>query len=471
MKNIFKYLVIISGLVVLLMACESDFLDVNTDPNDPTKVETEYLIAAAEGALSYYMGFEVNRDASLIAQQWSSIYSQYWDVDKYRLLPTDFDNHWSNFYSQTLSDLNEAVRLSEENNTPNMKAIAMLLEAYTYQAITDMWGEAPFSQAMQIDEYLTPEYDEVSSIYPALITMIDNALAMLDGDEDGALSIQDVIYNGDLNKWRAFGKTLKLRLYMRMSYTDEFNESDVTNLITQGGFLALNTDNATFTYGTSSGNFNPLFERFTSSGRANDLAPAASLVDIMNGTDDPRRAYYFDLAEGADTYVGNPNGYGSIVVDNLSRMPHWWYDRNNQDGMSRPTLLMTSAEAYFLLAEAAARGFGVGTAADLYEKAITQSMEQWGVEAGEATSFIDSNPYVDLNGLYVQKWVALYDQGLEAYSEWRRTGQPVIEAAANDQNSGRIPVRFPYPYDEFSTNADNIPDADVNTPIWWDVNN
>ncbi len=468
MKKIYKYSLVLLGSLILIWGCESDFLDVNQNPNDPTEVETEYLIAAGEGALAYYMGFEVNRDASLICQHWSSIYTQYWDVDKYRLLPTDFDNHWSNFYGQSLSDLNAAIKLSEERNTPNMKAIAMLLQAYAYQAITDMWGDVPFTQAMQIDEFLTPEYDEVSSIYPALISMIDDAVEMMEGDNETALATQDVIYNGNLLQWKAFAQTLKLRLLMRMSNTSGFNSSDVETLIGEGGFITANVDNATFGYGIATNNFNPLFERFTSAGRANDLAPSSSIVDLMNTTNDPRRASYFELAEGATIYVGNPNGHGTSVVDDLSRLPYWWYDRTNQDGMKRPTLLMTSAEAYFLQAEAAARGFTSADPVPLYNSAILESMKQWNVDDTEANTFLSNNPYSNLNGLYVQKWIALFDQGLEAYSEWRRNGQPGLMPAANNQNSDRIPVRFPYPYDEFSTNSQNVPNDDVNTPIWWD---
>lgn len=468
MKKIYKYSLIVFGSLIMMWGCEANFLDVNQNPNDPTEVETEYLIAAAEGALAYYMGFEVNRDASLICQHWSSIYTQYWDVDKYRLLPTDFDNHWNNFYGQTLSDLNAAIKLSEARNTPNMKAVAMLLQAYTYQAITDMWGSAPFTQAMQIGEYITPEYDEVSSIYPALIVMIDDAVEMMEGDTEDALSTQDVIYNGDLIKWKAFAQTLKLRLLMRMSHTDEFDASDVETLIGEGGFISDTENNATFGYGTATNNFNPLFERFTSAGRANDLAPSSSIVDLMNSSNDPRRAKYFELAEGSSDYVGNPNGHGTSVVESGSRLPFWWYDRTNQDGMKRPTVLMSSSEAFFLQAEAAARGFTTADPSSLYNSAISESMKQWGVAPAESLSFLVSNPYVDLDGLYVQKWISLYDQGLEAYSEWRRNGLPVLSPAANNQNSDRIPLRFPYPYDEFSTNAQNVPDDDVNTPIWWD---
>nr|WP_321410841.1 SusD/RagB family nutrient-binding outer membrane lipoprotein [uncultured Carboxylicivirga sp.] len=468
MKKISIYSLVAFTLLSLVGGCESDFLDVNQNPNDPTEVETEYLVAAAEGALAYYMGFEVNRDASLICQQWSSIYTQYWDVDKYRLLPTDFDNHWSNFYGQTLSDLNAAIKLSEQRNSPNIKAVCMLLQAYTYQAVTDMWGDAPFSQAMQIDEYITPAYDHVSDIYPALLSMIDDALDLMEGEEEPALLLQDVIYNGDLTKWKAFAQTLKLRLMMRMSNTDEFNSSDVAALIAEGGFIESNDGNAVFTYGTTTNNYNPLFERFTSAGRSNDLAPSSTIVDLMNETNDPRRSNYFELAAGTIEYIGNPNGYGAITTENLSRLPAWWYDRNNQSGMARPTLLMTSSEAYFLLAESAARGFSSGNVNDLYNQAVTQSMIQWEVPEEDISTFLSNNSYVDLDGLYVQKYISLYDQGLEAYSEWRRSGLPVLAVAANSQNGDRIPVRFPYPYDEFSTNSDNVPDDDINTPIWWD---
>ena len=463
MKNIY---IIAITLLFIVVAC-SDFLDVNTDPNNPSAIDAENLLAAAEGGLSYYLGFEMNRDALLLTQQWSTIYTQYWDVDKYRLLPTAYDNVWQTLYADVLADLNETIRISENKGKTNIVGIAEILKVYTFSIITDTWGDVPYSQALKINETYTPVYDSQESIYTDLIAQIDAAIEKLTATEVESLSSQDVIYNGNTDLWKSFANTLKLRLLMRISDTNIFDAKVVANLMS-GDLINANTQNAVFTFGTKDGNFNPLYERFNSSGRSRDLAAAKTLVDILNSTNDPRIAYYFDMNEDTTVYIGNPNGNAAAVVDNAAKIPYSWWEPGSNNAQTRPTLILTCAESYFLQAEAVARGFAPGDAAALYEQGISVSMEKWGVISDDANAFIIANPYVYINSIQLQKWVALYDQGVELYSNWRRVDYPVLPIAANSQNGNQIPVRFPYPYDEISTNEQNVPNIDINKKVWWD---
>lgn len=461
----------IAALLLILLftvSCEK-FLDVNTDPNYPTDVKPEYLLASGEGGLAYYMGFEMNYKGSLICQHWSTIYQQYWDTDKYRLLPTDFDNTWSNNYADVLYDLKEASKLADESGKTNISAIAKILMAYTFALNTDTWGDIPYSQALNINETFTPAYDAQKDIYLSIISDLENLVNELSGDVEPDLTTQDVFFNGDIAAWKNFANTLQLRLLMRMSDTDEFNSGKVSALVSSGALITSNDGNAKFTYGTADGNFNPLYERFTSPGRSRDLSASSTLVDLLKGLDDPRLEMFFDMSPDTTVYVGNPNGYGAQIESNYARLPYSWWEPGNTSAQTRPTLLLTAAESYFLQAEAVAAGYASGDAADLYAKGVMASMAQWGVSEDEANAYVAANPYENMESIYLQKYIALYDQGAELYASWRKNDFPVLSIAANSQNGNRIPVRFPYPYDETSTNADNVPDTDINTRMWWDT--
>ena len=412
----------------------------------------------------------MNHKGELLTQHWSTIYQQYWDVDKYRLLPTDYDNTWSNMYADVLADLEEAIKLSEADANDNAIGVAEILKVYTYSVITDCWGDVPYSEALDIESTFTPVYDSQRDIYLGLIAQLESASAKLSGDEEATLTTQDVIFNGNLNLWKSFANTLKLRLLMRISDTDAFDAGKVSSLVSGAALIASNDENGVFTYGTSDGNFNPLYERFNTPGRSRDLSASATMVDQLKSLNDPRLDAFFDISPDTTVFVGNPNGYGAQIESNYAHISYSWWEPGNAAAQTRPTLLITAAESYLLQAEAVALGYATGDAADLYAKAISASMEQWGVDQAAADDYIAANPYVDINSIYLQKWIALFDQGAEAYSSWRKADYPELPVAANSQNGDRIPVRFPYPYDEISTNADNVPDTDINTKLWWDKN-
>lgn len=466
--NTLKHIVISIGLIIYL-GCSKDFLDVNKDPNNPTTNRIEYLIAAGEGAVSYNMGFELNRDAALLSQHWSTIYSQYWDVDKYRMLPTDFDTPWSILFAGSIADLNRAYEMSEVANRPNAMAIAQILRVYVYSVITDLWGDVPYSEAFKPELTYTPKYDSQESVYNGLLDELDDAIALIDAAHVESMGNQDVIYKGEMDKWLAFAKTLKLRMLMRISATPSFNPSALSTLINNGGFIDSIEANALFEYGVISGNYNPFYERLTTSGRSRDLAPSETLVEAMKSINDPRLPYYFDINPDTTEYVGNPNGYGALAAQKLSKFPKYWYDKTDEKGMKRPTVLLTASESYFLRAEAVAKGFATGNASDLYNDGVRTSMEFWGVSQVETDTFLVKNPYVDVNSIYIQKYIALYDRGVELFCEWRRTDYPVLEPVPSGQNDGLIPVRLPYPYDEYSANQENVPNTTINTRVWWDV--
>ena len=193
------------------------------------------------------------------------------------------------------------------------------------------------------------------------------------------------------------------------------------------------------------------------------------MVNLLLDLGDPRLDAFFDMSPDTNVFVGNPNGYGAQIEGNYARISYSWWEAGNAAAQTRPTLLLTAAESYFLQAEAVALGHASGDAKDFYEKGIAASMEQWGVETTETDAYIAANPYENLNSIYLQKYIALFDQGVEVYASWRKADYPELPIAANSQNGERIPVRFPYPYDEISTNDQNVPDTDINTKVWWDV--
>lgn len=466
-----KYIIPLIAVFLLQTACENDFLDVNDNPNNPEDVNPEYILPAGELKLAYTLGGEINRICSFWTQHWATTYSQYREEDRYIMGPSDFDNIYTEIFPGALMDFEDAMLQARKKNKPNFEAVAQILKAYTFSIATDLWGDIPYSQALQPDEYMLPEYESQSSIYPKLIAELDAAMALID-PEASTYGSQDLIYGGDMELWKKFAQTLKLRLLMRMSYASDVS-GEITALINEGGFISDNSENCIFEFGTKQSNYHPMYERVTTSGRDQDYAPSKTIVDVMNNLEDPRRSTYFKADPAVNEYIGTENGFAG-KPDNYSTFPDNWIERDNPIAQSRPVLLMTAAESYFLQAEAAQRGWG-GDAKALYEQAITTSMEQWGVGIGdylsrEDVAFQTAQGGDNAAAIALQKWIALYDQGMEAYSEWRRNHTPELSAALSNQNSDQIPVRWLYPQDEYDTNRSNIPEeTTLNSPVWWDV--
>lgn len=517
MKNIKIYLLALTMLMV--GACTEDFDSINNNPNSPTEVPPSYLLTHAQRGLREIL----NTTGLLYAQMWSE--TQYTNTSRYDVEPLDFSEYYRGTQLATatsnggLYDLQEIIRLNTDEETRdasaafgsnnNQIAIARILKAWTYHRLTDIWGDIPYSEALQGRGNFAPSYDEQSAIYADLITELDEATAQI---EEGAAGVDgDVIYEGNMAKWKLFAQSLKLRIGIRMSeVAPDAAQAAITSALSQGVFTS-NDDNAVFQNLSDAANDNQYYEHFLT---RTDYAISNVMDDYMSAINDPRLNIYasptggsleaFAADNSAELFVeGMPYGLsqdlaGSITNNSIS------FPGAAVRSATSPSLIMTYPEVLFIQAEAAARGWTGGDAGALYEQAITASMEFWnaqsaatdyasiygvsGIEqsfdvtitAEEIDAYLQQpavafTPANALQQIAEQKWVALYMQGLEAWSEWRRTGFPVLSPAPAAIDGRGIPLRRAYDQIEFDLNQVNYEAAiarqganTMSTALWWD---
>jgi hypothetical protein len=475
-----KHLFFLVGLLLIFPACENGFDSVNNDPNNPSTVPTAFLLTSAQrSVVTELMGrnseWGIDIAPRRYMQHWSA--TLYTDTDRYQEIREDF----STFYSGGLQDLTEIIRLNTDEKTKfqaaksgpneNQIAVARILKAWVFQTITDIWGDVPYSEALKGDANYSPKYDTQEFIYTDLIKELDEATDQLtEGDISG-----DIIYEGNISQWKLFAQSLKLRLGMRMSkVAPEKAKTVVTSALAKGVFTS-NDDNALYKYLTAAPNNNPWQQQYDYG--APEFAVTTTMIDKLTATKDPRLEFYANPAENNGKFVGMPYGVtaetaGSVGASNVS-LPGSLVRKPTS-----PAILLTYSEVLFNQAEAVARGWISGNAADLYKSAIRASMEYWGVEAGKTDTYIASVSFDAANykkSIGEQKWLALYMQGTETWSEWRRLGYPELIPAPQAIQKRPIPRRRGYPQSESSLNQTNYEAAlarqgpdQLDTRVWWD---
>ncbi|MBO2543112.1 SusD/RagB family nutrient-binding outer membrane lipoprotein [Salegentibacter sp. BDJ18] len=470
-----KYIVAITALVTL-WSCQTDeqYEDLNRDPKNPTQVASEFLFTAATVSLADNMASPNVNDAlyRFLAQYWTT--TTYLDEPNYNLQSRNNpDNVWSEIYRDVIFDLQDAKRILNENTelSQAQKDARMgqieVIEVYAWHVLVDTFGDIPYSQAVQAEEFPLPAYDDDMVIYEDLISRLTAANTMLGAGQGYAGS--DPVYGGDMNKWMLFANSLKLRLGMRISDANPgLSQSTVESAATAGLILS-NEDNATLQYQSNDPNTNPLWVDLIQSGRADFLA-SATIVDYMNELDDPRRMFYFkdNLADGYDggVYGGSNNFSAFTQIGELLEDP------------TREGIFIDHAEVRFNLSMAAQLGYEVpGDAETHYNEAITASITYWGGSAEDAAAYLSQADvaYDGSTEQYAkQYWIAMFDNPFQGWSVWRKYDAPELAIPAEFETP--VPLRFTYPIDEQNLNNANYIDAsdaiggdDQQTPVFWDV--
>ncbi len=468
-----KYLLLITSVVILSCASDNDFELLNKDPNNPTQVSAEALFTSATKSLFDQMeSTNVNTNIfRLLSQYWTE--TTYIDESNYdfntRNIP---QNHWGEMYRDVLYDLKNA---KANASTDKQKGMITVLEVYTWQQLVDTFGDIPYTNALQGKEEPTPAYDDDAVIYTNLLVRINSAITLLNASDAGFTGA-DIIYGGNIEKWKKLANSVKLKIAMRMADADNTTiaQTAAQEAVSAGVFTS-NDDNATLAYQNSTPNTNPLWVDLVQSNRS-DFVVANTIVDYMNTLEDPRRATYFDNNLGAGIYTGGTYGDNNT----FSVYTHIG------DRMYDPTfrgVLLDYAEVSFLLAEARERNYTVGgTAESHYTDGITASMLDWGVESSDINDYL-ANPavnYTTATGTWRQKigfqfWLAMYNRGFEGWCIYRKYDAPRMNTAVI---SGLpVPNRYTYPLNEPTLNAINYQAAataiggDLQaTKVFWDIN-
>ncbi|WP_173075078.1 SusD/RagB family nutrient-binding outer membrane lipoprotein [Tenuifilum thalassicum] len=513
MKSIkFKYLIALTFVVTLGNSCTKDFEEINKNPNaiDITKEYPDKLLAnAIEGiadqVFDVWLGHEIG---SCWVQHMAKV--QYTDEDRYVPRNDVINSVWNWLYAGPGMETQRLYEMGEHLGNQNYQGVALVLKSYIFSVLTDLYGDIPYKEAFKIDSILMPKFDQQEFVYIDLINKLKYANSIL--LEDGTPIEGDILFNGDINKWRRFANSLRLRLLMRMSYQSEYHDfirEEINSMISDAAsnpLISKNSENAALIFLGSYPNNHPLNETYKT---RDDHRVSKTLIDAMynpNNHDHPdwRIVVYAETPEAGGYWIGLPNGLTSAKaaaylgngITRTSKLGEY-FRRADAPGM-----FISRAEVCFLLAEASYRGLltvGTETVQDYYEMGIKESYNQFASEIVSKvpdyySDFIGISTTVDdfyndymanggawdatkaLEKIYTQKWIAMFDQGLQAWFEWRRTGYPQLTPAEDGLNNGRIPQRLRYPSDEYSRNGKKLTEAitrqgedDLNTRVWWDV--
>ena len=474
MRKMRNYLLSLLCVTIVLTSCGVDE-SLNIDQKNPSEVPAGGLFTNALKNLGDQMNScSVNENVfRLYAQYWAQ--TTYPDESQYNQVTRNIGgNIWSTMYRDVLKDLKGAKELVSNGEAPSQAQLAIIkfMEVYAYSVLVDTFGDVPFTEALD-PLNPSPVYDDAATIYSALASHLDEAIADLSSGA-GFDASQDIAYGGNVAQWRQAAVSLKLRMAMRLADSNPSASQAMAESAFSAGPIVANTDNFGINYLASAPNTNPLWVSLVQSGRK-DFVAANTLVDAMNPNNDPRLPTFFQMYDGAyvgGTY-GNANGASSNSdLSELIKMPDFKGD------------LITAAEVHFLLSEAAARGYSVGgTAEAYYNSAIGVSMDEWGVSTSDAATYLalPEVAYATADGDWMQKigsqkWVAMFNNGNEGWTTWRLfdlgLNGPEVDGVTLD-----IPTRFLYPVSEATLNGsqyDNAASAiggdSKTTKIFWDVN-
>lgn len=460
---------------LVLAGCSDGLTELNENPNEPVSVGAEFLLPSAivAGAERFH-GDGLNMDLTGL---WVQHYAEhrYAIQDRYEITDGSVSGHWTFLYSSPLRDLQEVIEKGGETEKTNVVAVGTILKSWLMQGATDLWGDIGYSQALLGRDSPadgTVVYDSQEAIYDGLLTELTAAVAMI-SPSGPTITKGDLIYNGDMDQWRKFANSLRLRMAMRLSDVDPSTASSEVSAALGGGVFQSNADNAVLAFVDNGVDVHPIFDYE----RNRDThSISATMVEQLKSLNDPRLPVYARPNDFGE-YLGTQNGdLWDPPLPQVSRIGTYF------SSAATPAVIMSYSEVLFLQAEAAERGWAAGNPGDLYAQAITANMAQIGLSDAEITAYL-AQPEIQYQGaqegldqIWLQKWISLFGNGPEAYAEWRRTGIPVLQAGPDALNDGLIPVRLPYPDREHSLNREAVEaaiarqgGATLNSKVWWDV--
>lgn len=506
-----KYIIGLT-LVLVMNACH-DLDELNINPNGPAPEIADVnllvpTIITEVGQNVVNLGFGDIAGVMQHTQKtgWSSGHNDY-----------DWNNStksWAGFYG-ILRNADELHKKAVDEGYLFHQGVALVMKAYTFGLITDLWGDAPYSQALKAEEgpqYFKPVFDPQRDIYLGILADLETANTLLSGNSADYKNIdgtQDVLYGGDVSRWRKFANSLALRYYMRLSMKEPgIAQEGIGKITSDPGMyplITLSSEDANVQYiGTSPGDSWPTNMAFDPdpSGEYMRTKLSATLVDALQDLNDPRLGVWANEIEiplvlvagtDIDRIVGGKREISQDVVDayeqawnvgvdydpdyvgippSVFAAPQYNLNPNLDQGVYNPHAsqlhdmyklasgplllmrLMSAAEVHLILAEAALYGWAPGTPEDHYAAGIQQSFNAWGVGA-EFENYITGAPYSGLESIIQQKWIASWSAAAEAWFDYRRTGFPVLQTGESAKRV-KLPLRFYYHFDnEISKNTEN----------------
>lgn len=521
-------------LLIFALAGCTDFDQLNIDPDNPTDLDPDLLIPT----IQFYPGAEWQEQNRYFIypggfmNQWTGN----WSIVEYGGLgqrhPNYHERLWTTYYPEGINYSVDVIRRTKDvPEKINIHSMARILKVQLALRLTDYYGDIPYSEAGlgYYESNLKPKYDTQEFIYHDFLKELKEAAAAFDDSQP--LSQYDLFYGGDVQKWRKYANSLRLRIAMRLIKVEpETAQQEAEDAIRNGVFTS-NDDmcyikyedvqNTTFGKGKGNGVANFLFGNNAETG--SEIWLTTELVKALDDTNDPRlllygevflndmsrtdvtaqvrsqRSCYAAMGTPAQrySYSQNPdyprdNGPISVEVNGrsteLALKNARFRPSRYVTAFDSPYIYISYAEVEFLIAEAAVRGWNVGSDAEShYRKAITAAMQQWslfGATVGQSQidSYLSANPFNSgdaINQINTQLWILHFLDPMETWANWRRSGYPNLifhnYEPVKNQSNGIFPRRMTYPIEEQLKNRTNYNEAvarigadDWTKRVWWD---
>ncbi|MEQ8240684.1 MAG: SusD/RagB family nutrient-binding outer membrane lipoprotein [Cyclobacteriaceae bacterium] len=493
MKNTIK-LFILTGILFLGTSCEENFLDINTDPNASTSVPPGSVMTNSLIALSQNLLNTLNPNGEAFIQHHKPVVVLT-GPDSYNYSSIGNNNFWRfTFYGDIIKDLNLATLQAEEQGFINGVAQIQIAQSFAWIIGADTWGEIPFTESNNPD-ILFPKFDTGDIIYQGILDKLDAAIALIDlADQSSTNTIVDYdpLFQGDMNKWLAFANSLKLRVLMRISYVED-RSAEIAALLGGGTQLidALDgSENAEFQYYPNRNNQNfdyATFDNFVQFGsfqldgsgnRVHQRWRLATdhMVDLLQPIGDPRLLSFFqkDFSSPLTPITGAVNGAAPLPPTSERGYVSLFYIRQDKSDE-----WFLAQEFWLLAAEAYARGLapgGIAAAQTALENGISASMNHFdgtafAIDAADKTAFLGT---LDLTAeadpvefIQTQQYIALFNQGAEAWANWRRTKVPTLDVPVGAPINSII-SRLEIPNSEIESNFNIEISPLIDRPVYFE---
>ncbi|AOM80642.1 hypothetical protein BFS30_04690 [Pedobacter steynii] len=473
----------IAALVLSTASCKK-FLDVNETPNNPLDVPPSVVLPGALVGSAFANSNELNRFGSVLIDVTAGAGNSPLRWDRYNTDGDDFGNQWRlEIYDAALINYKKIIENEGKYQSPIYSGISKIMMAYTFGMTTDCWGDIPYSDALRGNDATQPKIDTQKDIYlgnanvQGLFDLIKEGIKDL--DKQGLLKpkTDDVVYGGDLTKWKKAGNTLLLKLALQISLVEPVKaKAIIDEVLASDSYIKNNNENLEVKFGAAVGSRSPVYEYTRISAFRTDQLISTRFLTRLQETNDPRLTAF--ITKPGANYVTVDNGFAGTVPAFGTRSQLGDYVTGvNGEG---PVRLVSNWQRAFILAEAALR---LGTAGDpqaLYTEGITESMKSAGVSDANIAAFFTANPTIatltgnneaKIKQIINQKYISLIGNGFEQWTDWRRTGYPDLLPHQNAVGiDGTRPVRLQYISQEIQRNPNFKTGILPNVKVWWDVN-
>lgn len=511
MKSAKIYITGLIAAISLLASCDKGFNDLNINKVDPTSLEP--VLVMNRSVIDAALTSDANTQAmfcynfGIVQQIITPFGSSLTGANYNQLYQANASILWSVYYTDVVKQIVDVVAKTKgDTKQSNLYNSARIWKAYVFMVLTDTYGDIPYFDAGKgyLEKVINPKYDAQETIYKDLLKELDEASAALSTTLPTTTS--DILYGGDLTKWKRFGYSLMLRAAMRLTKVDPATAKVYVAKAVAGGLMQSNDDNAIVRH--SSLYINYLGNEVSGREKAN-FYMAAPFVNFLKTNNDPRLPVfsirYIGAVNGTQqvparssinpaAQVGMPIGYNDVSISTTFQqngvVSLWDYSQGNITTVLSPLspeFYITYSQTQLLLAEAVVRGWAAGDAAAIYSIGIRANLEQMAaygpsaaISANAIQTYLQAHP-LDMTKAFeqinTQYWVSSFLNGPEVFANFRRSDYPQL--APNPYPGSEIPGEFirrlVYPDAELVVNKQNVqaaiarqgPDK-LNTRVWWD---